>query len=253
MFNVKDIVMKLISFLIFVAVIFGCDGSEIKFSEPQPSRVNSKDRIPSYLEGYYELISDTSIVGDFDKIYPLKEKEKELKLNVENKIKITSRGFFNYLQGDVELELKKSDSEIKTYDLKKAMFDTLVNNYYKRANYTYNVVALTDSSITYKFNLIDTMFYISPKNILKMFKGVPYLNINYAPKNWTVFQIKSNKDGSLYFKSTSKADENVLRRIMSINNEVLTKDSLAPSKKSFLKFIKMEGFENAIKLKRKVK
>lgn len=251
MFNVKDIVMKLISFLIFVAVIFGCDGSEIKFSEPQPSRLHSIDRIPSYLEGYYELISDTSIVGDFDKIYPLKEKE--LKLNVENKIKITSRGFFNYLQGDVELELKKSDSVIKTYNLKKAMFDTIVNNYYERANYTYKIVTVTDSSITYKFNLMDTMFYISPKNILKIFKGDPYLNINYAPNNWTVFQIKSNKDGSLHFKSTSKADENILRRIMSINNEVLTKDSLAPSKKSFLKFIKMEGFENAIKLKRKVK
>lgn len=37
---------------------------------------------------------------------------------------------------------------------------------------------------------------------------------------------------------------------MKLNNENYTADSLAPSKKSFSQFIKMEGFEKGIKLQK---
>tara|TARA_B100000683_G_scaffold209850_1_gene204269 strand:- start:30544 stop:31275 length:732 start_codon:yes stop_codon:yes gene_type:complete len=241
--------MRLIGILLLAVLVVGCDDSKIKFSEPQPKKVKMIEKIPNNLIGDYTLCSDTSIIGHFDKEYPFK-KEKDMKLNAENIVQITNKGFYNKIKGEITLEFKKSDSLFRTYESKKMMFDTLVDEYYNHPNYTYDITFFNDTSITFKFSLVDTMFYVSKKNIIKIYKGDPYLNINYGVNKWLVFQIKKNKNGTLFFNSITKSDDYVLRRIMKLNNENYTADSLTPSKKSFSQFIKMEGFERGIKLQK---
>lgn len=154
--------MRLIGILLLAELVVGCDGSKTKFSEPQPKKVKMIEKIPNNLIGDYILCSDNSIIGHFDKEYPFK-KEKDMKLNAENIVQITNKGFYNKIKGEITLEFKKSDSLFRTYESKKMIFDTLVDEYYNHPNYTYDITSFNDTNITFKFSLVDTMFYVSKK------------------------------------------------------------------------------------------
>ncbi|MDA0194069.1 MAG: hypothetical protein O2887_03555 [Bacteroidetes bacterium] len=235
----------LLGIIIFV---YGCGGSEIKFSAPQPNGAKSLTAFPSDFQSNFNFVSDSTIIGYFDKEYSIAP-DSGITIDAKNTIEITDKAVFNHLEGALTLDFKiLEDSATRAQFPRESIMDTLINQYYQRPNYQFTLASNEDSVLVFNVNLVDTMFYASNRNVIKKYKKGVYLNVENEA-GWSLYQMLMNDD-LLSFTSISNDDETILRRILKNNEEDYENEVVSPSKNSFNEFLYMGGFENRIGLRK---
>lgn len=178
------------------------------FDKPQPDNVNSLTSFPDRLQGNYFAADKASIVTISDKL-------------------VTRHYDFDY---------KEHKDSLGSYY--KLVGDTLVN----LTDGTKEKVLLKGDTVMQHVEWMDTLFNISPDNVLKKLKGYYFLNNHYDDNAWEVRKL-SLKKGILTLASISDQDD--IRKLKEISE---TTDDTASThftltRRQFKKFVRRDGFD----------
>jgi hypothetical protein len=184
--------MKIFKFeiLIFILIIFitACQ-PDIRFLVPQPIDKNDLKTFPKIFQGKYISIADSSI------------------LTIDSKKIIQEWNGFAIVSG---VEMKKELDTIYKSDTK-----------IQEGNMTMTVKIYGDSA-KIKMNILDTLFVISDKSILRTFKGYLFLNYKKVDSTWSVKTLK------LYHKKLDFAnliDQNQIDTLKTVTNIITNIDT----------------------------
>lgn len=213
--------MKKYWYLIFLAQLFSCDVSEpeaaIEFDTPQPENVrNEKSFRPQFIKSYFHTqdSSDVLVIG--------------------------RKGIFRIQQ----MNLMISASEVDSSEEIRLTRDKLFLSEDDEDGLPY---FMKNDTIHITHKRIDTVFFISDKQVLRSYKGNYYLNYLQNDGFWQVKKVELNKGNlrisslntGMDFNKLKKATE--IREIKDEQGKVI--DFVAhPSKKEFKKFIDHGGF-----------
>lgn len=180
----------------------------VTFDEPQPAGTKDLVRFPKRIRGEYISFNDNSVLLVTDKLI---------------------QRIYDY------------DYKIKANELDSGMLlrnDTLIN----LTNNEKMVVRKEGDSLVGHIHFEDTLFLLSPDQILKKFKGYYFLNTRYGEHSWEVQKLSLHR-GKLNISSISA--ENELQKLVEITES--PQDTVPPykftaTKRQFKEFVKQEGF-----------
>lgn len=166
---------KSITVIIVSLLLFGCENSQIKFTEPQPNFRKSLTEFPAKFQGNYISKKDSLIILTLDWSLDLNDDDFQLK-RVENKIQITKNSIINLISGVLAIDFKEMEKSDVDYS-NDLFFEEEVLGIFLRPNYSYSIEIKKDSIKDFTFNIQDTLFHFSSTNIAKKYKQKIYLNI----------------------------------------------------------------------------
>lgn len=248
--------MKFPKLLISIALIFiSCNDrtESTGFKNPQPMSGKDCIEIPGVLHGNYRLQDPTEVLlGLKPNFNILKNNTGESKVNLSHLLAITKDSINNKLNGYFEI-LKSDLNSSERKNMHKNYVDSLILSLFSKPTYTY----LVDSSgLSYKVNIhvSANLYSTDNKHVIKKFRNKYYFNTyNKLFKVWKCYQMDfDRKKKILKINSLSENDYEVLKRLMKLENGAATAtDELDPSKRNFIEFLKLGGFENHIILEKK--
>ena len=201
-------------FIIHLLFLGSCEPAAT-FDKPQPDNEKSLTAFPKQLHGKYIDFDQASIVTITDKL-------------------ITRQFDFNHKE--------YKDSLGSNY---KITGDTLIN----LTDGTKEKILLKGDTVVLHANWIDTLFNISPDNIIKKFKGYYFLNNRCSDSAWEVNQLSLQK-GTLTVGSVSeKGDVNKLKEITETTADT-TSTHFTLTRRQFKKFVRQAGFREQENFKR---
>jgi hypothetical protein len=198
---------KFVAAIIIAAFLLnGCEPAAT-FDKPQPDKVKSLTSFPDRLQGSYFAVDQASVVTITDKL-------------------ITRHYDFDYKE--------HKDSLGSSYKL---VGDTLINV----MDGTKERVLLKGDTVMQHVNWIDTLFNISPDNVLKKFKGYYFLNNYYNDNAWEV-KMLSLKRGMLTLGCVSDQDDiRKLKEITETTNDTAS-THFTLTRRQFKSFVRQDGF-----------
>jgi hypothetical protein len=239
-------------FILMIPVIFtSCGEPAIGFVTHQPKGVKPKPAINKDLIGEYVCIDTTICLIDFYETFPIAN-DSNTKWKVKNTFRIGENEIINKLQGEL-LVLKSSlDSSDKAkllyfHDIDSTIIQNIKNPVY---NYTLDSV---DSWYKIDFSITSRLFKISKSNVYKEFKGKAYFNaVKSDSVSWSCTQFDYNpKSKELSINSISRDDICIIKRLTEVEQHIVIKEgSINPSKCTFKKFLRLNVFEDKIKLRK---
>lgn len=200
---------------LIILALNGCEGTYVKFEEPQPESQTNLKRIPKQLRGSYIstydstylTIDDQAIVDWTDIKYKTLTDSLDLAID-STKIEERTSDFINIIDGKYKLNLKRFGDSVLVH-------------------YSYR----------------DTLFKISDRHILRRFKGHYFLNYKKSDANWKVRRLTLNRKELSFSKVRIPEDIATLQQITEIQE--VKSDSgkvigykLNPSKKELKKLMK---------------
>ena len=202
----KSFILYSVLFLILTA----CTEPGVVFTEPQPQGIDFQAQIPLVYRGFFFCESDSSTVHINGKtIY----KEKNMVLNLH----------LDEIEKEENLSLNNGNLEIKNWPE------------------TYPVDIIGDS-IYSEIQLRDTLFNLSEKNRLKVFRGHQILNKQLGPDKWEVIILSLDSDLDLRLTMAFLPED--LERLEKITpvKDISTEDqiqlSLSPSIEEFQQIVR---------------
>jgi len=199
--NRKHFFLLLSLFLIFQSC------TSVTFEEPQPSDEANLENIPVGLRGNYINLSDSSV------------------FIVSEKVVIR-----NY-QVVVFEPLSKIDS------LYKLTADTVLII----SEVTSVKAKIINDTVCANFTYSDTIFNMSPTNILRKYKDNYFMNVQ-EDEGWEVIKIQQHKTKLFVATISSREDVRKLRKITEISDTTVT--VFKPTPIQFKKFVRKKGFSN---------
>lgn len=199
---------KLLAAIVILAHTFYSCGPAATFDKPQPDNVKSLTSFPDWLQGSYFASDNASVVTITDK-------------------RIIRHYDFDYKQ--------HKDSLGSSYNL---VGDTIIDV----TNNTKEKVLLKGDTVMLHADWIDTLFEISPANVLKKFKGYYFLNNQYSNNVWEVKKL-SLKKGILTMGSISYQEDILKLEEITETKEDTASTHFSLTQRQFKKFVKKEGFD----------
>jgi hypothetical protein len=215
---------NLLLILVILISAFGCGGDikYVRFESPQPENVNSKKtfqkKIRSTYTNCYNPNEQLIITGKHvvtKQIWKLKAHRNDLDIDSSN----------------VVVDIHNDTQIIEA--LEKEGLSVLIK----------------DDTIYSSILLIDTLFYISEKNVLRKLKGSYFLNTKIEGSFWKVRRMELKKD-SLFIGTITPSDTLLQFDFISKSEEIQEEDSvriieylIKPSKRQFKKLLKPNSFE----------
>ncbi len=193
--------------IILTTFIFGSCEPSATFNKPQPAGEKSLISFPELVQGSY-------LAGD-----------------LASTVTITNKRILRHYNFDFKEHKVGLGSSYKLFA------DTLIN----LIDGTKEKILLKGDTIIQHANWKDTLFNISPDNVLKKFKGCYFLNIRYGDDAWELRQL-SFKDGSLTIViMSSNSDIGKLREITETTTDTTT-THFHLTRRQFKKFVSQGGF-----------
>lgn len=243
---------NIIYLIIISLLIIGCEGSKVRFYEAQPSKVKSLKKFPIEYQGKFNTV-DSIVLVYFDHDHNVGN-DSLAQDSIINTIEITEDTIFNHINGILSFDLKSVEDST---EIEKFNDSTMINDFrseidraFHHVDYTLNIVSTEDSVYVFKLNLLDTLFHLSEKGVIKKYKENLYLSVEGSENYWNVFQLHLDENDILYIKPVHDEDEILLKGILKMNSDSIIENSYKPSKKSFKMFLKMGGFYTKFELKR---
>ena len=242
-------------FFISLIIISSCTNipESVGFKNAQPIAGKEWTKIPEILQGKYRLHDTTKILIHLEPGFDLENNDSsEMNIKFSHLLIINNDSIINKITG--YFEILKSDldsSERKNID--KRDVDSVILQYVPNPIYQYQMDTI-GLSIKVNVDISSSLFSMGNNSMIKEYRKKYYLNsYDGVYKVWKCYQVNYNKKRlSMEINSISKNDFEVLKRLIELENDTITiENSLNPSKRTFNKFLKMEGFENSIYLDRK--
>lgn len=195
------------SIIIIASSLISCE-PPATFDQPQPADTKILSAFPDKISGDY------------------------LSANQASTLSITD----NMISRTYDFDYKVSkDSLPHSYKLEG---DTLIDT----ANATKEKILWKGDTIIQHVHWIDTLFRLSPDNVLKQFKGYLFLNTRYGEKKQWTIQKLSLKNGALTVGNISdKEDISRLKAITETASDT-TSTHFKLTRKQFKMFVKEHGF-----------
>lgn len=207
---------KLFAFTIFIAVFSLCGCEPVAtFIQPQPDNVKSLTAFPASIQGDYLAADQASV------------------LTISNAL-VTRHYDFDFKEN--------RDSLGSSY---KILNDTLIY----LPNMNREKILVEGDSIVRHANWIDTLFLISPENILKKFKGYYFLNLRFSDNAWEVKKLSLKKGVLTVGSIADKSDINKLKEITETTSDTTT-TYFNLTRKQFRIFVRQNGFSQLETFKR---
>jgi hypothetical protein len=110
----------------------------------------------------------------------------------------------------------------------------------------------TSNQIMIFIDIASNLFRISDSSMIKKFRGGYYFNSVDKLDRWECFQVLYKKRiKELSLNTFTNEDYMVLNRLMKVNKDIKDEVHYCPSMKSFRMFLRLNGFERNIRLKKK--
>jgi hypothetical protein len=187
-------------------LLLSCEPA-VTFNAPLPEHVRSLTNFPDRLQGNYLAADEASMLTITDK----------------------------FMIRNYEFELKTHKDGLDTcYQLKG---DTLVNI----AANTKEKISLKGDTVIQYMTETDTLFSISPNNILKKFKGYYFLNKRIGDNAWEVKKLTLQKGTLAIGRIADEVDIQKLKEITETTADT-TSTHFTLTKLQLKKFIKQDGF-----------
>ena len=192
---------------IIAVFLYSCE--TVTFDQPQPATVKSLSTFPKRIQGKYISNNQASVITIADELMTIV-------YDFDEKMHKDSIGPSYKLIGDTLVDVNNGSK-------KKIVFngDTIVQHQ----------------------NWTDTIFHISPDNILKRFKGYYFLNEQIQPNVWTITKI-GLKNGVLTAGKISKETEIVQLREIAETTADTASTHFNLTKRQFKNFVQHKGFSD---------
>ena len=198
------------------ALIISC-GPPVTFKDSQPTKVKGETEFRKKFQGKYLSLIDSSLIY------------------------VTSDKIIVELKGNYSIPKEDLDT-LESMGLK-------YNPLYKKKKQEHLNVKNDTAFLNWANK--DTIFKISPDNILKYYNGMEVLNFKAGPNNWVVKKMEINRKGILKISEITGPEEiqelkNItpVEEIKDENNKVM-EYSINPSEKEFKKLLKNGAFLRA--------
>ncbi len=194
--------------LMALILLNGCPPAAT-FDEPQPKGTKPIDMFPKRLQGKYQDQEGASVLT------------------------ISARRIIRYFDFDMREHRNTFGSP---YILSG---DTLIDT----EEGTKEIIVWDGDTVVFHVAYTDTLFSISPDNVLKKFKGYYFLNKRYNEDEWTVNKLHLRKGVLTIGTISSPEDIESLRAITESASDTVS-THFSPSRKQFRQFIRQDGFRD---------
>ncbi len=244
----KHIILLSISMIIFASCNHLPESSGFKYSQPQDGKIRTV--IPEVLYGQYRLPDSANILLGLEPNFDIENNDRDdVKYNLSHTLTINSDSINNRITGYLEV-LKTDLNSSERKELNNNFVDSLILNSVPNPIYTYRIDSI---GLNYKINvnINSNLFAIGNNSEIKEYRKKFYFNsYNEIFNVWKCYEFVYKKNSPiLEINSISKSDFVLLKRLITLENDTVTfVNGVNPSKKTFKKFLKMNGFENNISL-----
>jgi len=174
--------------VLIILTISTCEGTYVKFEEPQPTSQNNLKQIPKRLRGVYYSSADNTYLSINDRM-------------IIDWADIEYRTLIDSL--DLEIDSTKINEQTPDF------ISTIDGKYNLDFQFDGDSVVI---HYTYK----DTLFEMSDRHILRKFKGHYFLNYKRGENNWKVRRLTLNKRELSFNKVQIPEDITTLEQITEI-------------------------------------
>ncbi|MBI1767195.1 MAG: hypothetical protein HYR67_02335 [Bacteroidetes bacterium] len=191
--------------LLSALILFSC-GDNVKFEVPQPEGKGNEDAFPKKIRGMYRNLKDSSL----------------LTITADQITRMYNIRFVVH-KSDLDSAIKvKGDTSF--YDAVEKL-----------------TVTVKGDSAYGRINYIDTLFYISSNNLLRVFKGYYYLNKMKSFNNWEVDLMQVKGKELTILSDWNESDLINMRRITHTSDSTRT---FKPTRGQLKKFIREKSMKD---------
>jgi len=248
--NAHRMKTRLVILVGLIIMSYSCSENKVLFEIAQPANTKSINSFHKDYFGQYKYDTQLGFFISLDEEMSITSNDFSSTFG-DNFVQVNSDNIIAIVNGDENFLKEMLDSGIIETTSSKFLIDSLFKEIFVNPliNYEYDIIN-KDTLIT-KFSIQDTIFNLNSELYkLKKFKNILYLNVLDSSNGyWSVYQMYQSKN-KLFINSLSGSDEVVLERIMIVNKEMIGKDALNPSKKTFKKLLKLDGFTNKNKFEK---
>ena len=194
--------------ILFFLISFTSCGPKVTFENPQPEDIKNLAKFPRRIKGLF--------------------------ISLDNKrIEITDDAIIQTYEIELKEHKNKLDSNLKV------MSDSVLD---LNTNHKEKVIVIGDS-ILIRLHYIDTLFQISPTNLVRKFKGYYFLN-SESEFGWEVKKLEVKKSQLRISRIDTKEDIENLVALSDSKQDTMTNHNIKITRKQFRKYIRQNGFDD---------
>lgn len=201
--------LKLIFVLIGLTSLLACEPA-VTFTTPQPDGVKNLSEFPGRLQGHYASTKDSSTLSIgaqlIQRVY-----------DFDHKIDTARLGSSARLSGDTLFDLVSGHRTL---------------------------LWRAGDSLMAHVHYIDTLFQMTPENVVRKFKGYYFLNQRYGDVGWEVTKVQLSKGELVISSISAEQDIAKLKEITETSVDTVPPYKFVATKRQFGKFVRNKGFSD---------
>ena len=179
---------RIFALTLLILTRIACEGTYVKFEEPQPKSQKNLKQIPKQLRGSYYSTTDSTYLT------------------------INDRMIIDWTE--IEYRTLKDSLDL---DIDSTKISNQTNHSISVIGGKYNLdFQFYGDSVLVRYAYKDTLFQISDRHILRRFKGHYFLNYKRSETNWKVRRLTLNKEELSFSKVRLPEDIATIRQITEI-------------------------------------
>lgn len=199
--------LKLIFVLIGLTSLLACEPA-VTFTTPQPEGVKDLLEFPSRLQGHYASTKDSSTLSIgaqlIQRVY-----------DFDKRIDTARLGGSSRLSGDTLFDLVTDHKTLLWHE---------------------------GDSLMAHVHYIDTLFQMTPENVVRKFKGHYFLNQRYGDVGWEVTKVELSKGKLVISHISAEHDIAKLKETAESSLDTVPPYKFTATKRQFGKFVRNKGF-----------